>query len=61
MKKNIFWDFDGVILDSLPIKDFGFIKIFENYPKKLVKEFENFDMNKIYAKSIYFLNEVFLP
>lgn len=39
MKKNIFWDFDGVILDSLPIKDFGFIKIFENYPKKLVKEF----------------------
>ena len=39
MKKNIFWDFDGVILDSLPIKDLGFTKIFENYPKKIVKEF----------------------
>lgn len=37
--KNILWDFDGVILDSMPIRDYGFRKIFEHYPKKLVEEF----------------------
>jgi beta-phosphoglucomutase-like phosphatase (HAD superfamily) len=29
MTKTIFWDFDGVILDSMPIRDYGFSKIFE--------------------------------
>ena len=28
MIKTIFWDFDGVILDSMPIRDFGFAKTF---------------------------------
>ena len=37
--KNILWDFDGVILDSMPIRDYGFRKIFESYPKELVEEF----------------------
>jgi len=37
--KNILWDFDGVILDSMPIRDYGFIKIFESYPEELVEEF----------------------
>lgn len=39
MIKNILWDFDGVILDSMPIRDYGFRKIFENYPEELVEEF----------------------
>ena len=39
MIKNILWDFDGVILDSMPIRDYGFIKIFESYPEELVEEF----------------------
>lgn len=39
MIKNILWDFDGVILDSMPIRDYGFRKIFENYSKELVEEF----------------------
>lgn len=38
MIKNILWDFDGVILDSMPIRDYGFRKIFENYPEELVEE-----------------------
>lgn len=38
MIKNILWDFDGVILDSMPIRDYGFRKIFENYSKDLVEE-----------------------
>ena len=37
--KNILWDFDGVILDSMEIRDYGFSKIFEYYPKNLVEEF----------------------
>ncbi|MGH2278576.1 hypothetical protein ACRCD7_05475 [Aliarcobacter sp. ERUVET-7] len=36
MIKTIFWDFDGVILDSMPIRDFGFAKIFEEFDKELV-------------------------
>ncbi len=31
MIKNILWDFDGVILDSMPIRDYGFRKIFEDF------------------------------
>lgn len=38
MIKVIFFDFDGVILDSMPIRDYGFRKIFENYPTNLVEE-----------------------
>lgn len=38
MKKVIFFDFDGVILDSMPIRDFGFRKILETYPKDLVEK-----------------------
>lgn len=34
--KNILWDFDGVILDSMPIRNYGFTKIFEKFDKKLV-------------------------
>ncbi|KLE04685.1 haloacid dehalogenase [Aliarcobacter butzleri L353] len=36
MIKTIFWDFDGVILNSLPIRDYGFTKIFEEFDKELV-------------------------
>ena len=38
MKKVIFFDFDGVILDSMPIRDFGFRKILEEYPEDLVEK-----------------------
>lgn len=31
MIKNIFFDFDGVILDSMGVRDYGFKKIFEKY------------------------------
>jgi len=34
--KILFFDFDGVILDSLPIRDFGFREIFKAFPKKAV-------------------------
>ena len=36
--KNVFWDFDGVILDSMEIRDWGFREIFKNFDKKEVEE-----------------------
>ncbi|MGL5049814.1 MAG: HAD family hydrolase [Fusobacteriaceae bacterium] len=33
MIKNIFFDFDGVILDSMQVRDYGFRKIFERFDK----------------------------
>lgn len=37
--KNILWDFDGVILDSMEVRDFGFEEIF--------KDFEKSDVDKL--------------
>jgi phosphoglycolate phosphatase-like HAD superfamily hydrolase len=38
MIKNILFDFDGVILDSMPIREYGFREIFKNYDALLVEE-----------------------
>ena len=38
MFKNILWDFDGVILDSMPTRDHGFREILKLYPSHLVDE-----------------------
>lgn len=38
MLKNIFWDFDGVILNSNEIRDIGFEKVLKEYPKVQVEE-----------------------
>jgi len=36
--KTIFWDFDGVIMDSMPIRDQGFLKVLKDYPEKQVNK-----------------------
>lgn len=60
MIKTIFWDFDGVILDSMPIRDYGFAKIFEEFDKELVdKLLEYHTLNgglSRYVKIRYFYN-----
>jgi len=60
--KTIFWDFDGVILDSMPIRDYGFAKIFEDFDKSLVdKLLEYHTLNgglSRYVKIRYFYNEL---
>ncbi len=60
MIKTIFWDFDGVILDSMPIRDYGFKKIFEEFNKELVhKLLEYHTLNgglSRYVKIRYFYN-----
>ena len=37
-KKVIFWDFDGVIKDSVPVKTKAFAKLFEKYGSDVQKE-----------------------
>ena len=58
--KTVFWDFDGVILDSMPIRDYGFAKIFEDFDKSLIdKLLEYHTLNgglSRYVKIRYFYN-----
>ncbi|TDQ09931.1 HAD family hydrolase [Pedobacter metabolipauper] len=36
--KAILWDFDGVLMDSMPIRDKGFTEVLKQYPKEQVDE-----------------------
>jgi len=60
--KNIIFDFDGVILNSVPTKTQTFRKLFKDFPKNLVEELINY--HKInggksrYIKIKYFFNEI---
>ncbi|HLS30814.1 MAG TPA: HAD hydrolase-like protein [Flavobacteriaceae bacterium] len=38
----ILWDFDGVIMDSMPIRDSGFEQVLKEYPTAQVAELLNF-------------------
>lgn len=38
MKKTILWDFDGVILDSMKVRDSGFEKIFKDFDPLLIEQ-----------------------
>jgi len=62
MIKNILFDFDGVILDSMPIRDYGFKKIFKNFDDDLVdKLLEYHNQNgglSRYVKIKYFYNSI---
>lgn len=62
MIKNIIFDFDGVILDSVPIKTEGFRKLFQNFStndiNKLVLYHELNGGKSRYVKIKYFFNEL---
>lgn len=62
MIKVIFFDFDGVILDSMPIRDYGFRKIFEGYSSELVEKLISYhQLNgglSRFHKIKYFYNEL---
>ena len=36
--KTVFWDFDGVILDSMKVRDWGFEEIFKDFNQKLIDQ-----------------------
>jgi len=42
MIKTIFWDFDGVIFDSMKIKSDGFIELFEEHDNLSLKKMEEY-------------------
>lgn len=60
--KNIFWDFDGVILDSQKIRVNGFKEIFKNYPKDCVNKLIEYHINNgglsRFNKIAYFFNDI---
>lgn len=60
--KNILWDFDGVILDSMKIRDEGFYEIFKTHPLELVEKLMDFHHHNgglsRYVKIRYFYNEL---
>ena len=62
MIKNILFDFDGVILDSMPVREYGFRKIFENFDAKVVEHLlkyhnDNGGLSR-YVKIRYFYEEL---
>ncbi|SHO65383.1 HAD family hydrolase [Algoriphagus zhangzhouensis] len=58
----ILWDFDGVILDSMPTRELGFRKVLEEYPKEQVEELIQFHYKNggwsRYVKFRYFFEEI---
>lgn len=61
-KSVILWDFDGVILNSMPIREYGFKTVLKNYPKKEVEKLlkfhrENGGLSR-YVKFRYFFEEI---
>jgi phosphoglycolate phosphatase-like HAD superfamily hydrolase len=60
--KVILWDFDGVILDSMPIRGHGFEAILENYPAEQVAKLMEFHENNgglsRYVKFRYFFEKI---
>lgn len=60
--KTIFWDFDGVIIDSMKIKGDGFIELFQNHnlaEVQMIKEYHytNGGVSR-FDKIKYFYNEI---
>jgi HAD superfamily hydrolase (TIGR01549 family) len=60
--KNILFDFDGVILDSMPVRDYGFKEIFKDFDDNLVNKLleyhnKNGGLSR-YVKIKYFYNEL---
>ena len=61
-KKNIFWDFDGVIMDSMPIRNKGFEIVLKEFPKEQVDllmkfHLENGGLSR-YVKFRYFFEKI---
>jgi HAD superfamily hydrolase (TIGR01549 family) len=62
MIKNILFDFDGVILDSMKIKGDGFIELFKEYPEDSLQALEAYHYANggvsRFAKIRYFFNDI---
>lgn len=60
--KVIFWDFDGVLMNSNEIRDLGFLRVLSDYPKPKVDQLLKFHQKNgglsRYVKFRYFFEEV---
>lgn len=60
--KNIIWDFDGVILDSMKVRELGFKKVLSNFPENEVNLLLDFHSKNgglsRYVKFRYFFQEI---
>src|SRR5690606_11967502 len=60
--KVILWDFDGVIMDSMPVRELGFREVLKAYPKDQVEQLVTFHLQNgglsRYVKFRYFFEEV---
>lgn len=60
--KVIFWDFDGVLMNSNAVRDKGFLEVLKDYPKEQVNELMKFhDKNgglSRYVKFRYFFEKI---
>ncbi|HET7361053.1 MAG TPA: HAD hydrolase-like protein [Salinimicrobium sp.] len=61
-KKNILWDFDGVLVDSMKIRTQGFLRVLSGYPKQEVDELLQYHIKNgglsRYAKFGYFFKNI---
>lgn len=61
-KKYIFWDFDGVIIDSEKIRNEGFVEVLREFPQRQINELlkyhkENGGLSR-YVKFRYFFESI---
>lgn len=60
--KVILWDFDGVIMDSMPIRDRGFAEVLKSYPQDQVRKLMEFHQKNgglsRYVKFRYFFENI---
>lgn len=61
-KRTILWDFDGVVIDSTEIREYGFRKVLASFPETQVEELlsfhrENGGLSR-YVKFEYFLKQI---
>ncbi len=61
-KKNIFWDFDGVIMDSMPVRNRGFELVLKEFPNEQVELLMQFHLKNgglsRYVKFRHFFEEI---
>ena len=62
MIKTVLWDFDGVILDSMKVRDWGFEEIFKDFDQELIDQLLAFHRANgglsRYVKIRYFFEEI---
>lgn len=60
--ETIFWDFDGVIMDSMPVRNKGFVDVLKDFPENEVQQLMDFHLKNgglsRYVKFRFFFEEI---